>query len=61
VNDGFPGSDNVLHEMIDWFKTNHPKTTLEYRYKGMGFGPEGPALWEEMNQKADAVILGVGH
>jgi len=36
VNDGFPGSDNVLHEMIDWFKTNHPKTTLEYRYKGMG-------------------------
>ena len=61
VNDGFPGSDNVLHEMMDWFKANHPKTTLEYRYKGMGFGPEAPALWEEMNQKADAVILGVGH
>lgn len=61
VNDGFPGSDNVLNEMMDWFKANHPKTTLVYRYKGMGFGPEAPALWEEMNEKADAVILGVGH
>jgi len=60
VNDGFPGSDNVLHEMMDWFKTNHPTTTLEYRYKGMGeIG--APPLWKEMNEKADAMILGVGH
>ena len=60
INDGFPGSDNVLHEMMDWFKTNHPKTTLEYRYKGMGEAG-APPLWAEMNEKADAMILGVGH
>jgi len=60
INDGFPGSDNVLHEMMDWFKTNHPKTSLEYRYKGMG-EMGAPPLWKEMNEKADAMILGVGH
>ena len=60
INDGFPGSDNVLHEMMDWFKTNYPKTALEYRYKGMGEAG-APPLWKEMNEKADAMILGVGH
>jgi len=60
INDGFPGSDNVLHEMMDWFKNNYPKTTLEYRYKGMGEAG-APPLWKEMNEKADAMILGVGH
>ena len=60
INDGFPGSDNVLHEMMDWFKTNYPKTTLEYRYKGMGEAG-APPLWKEMIEKADAMILGVGH
>jgi len=60
VNDGFPGSDNVLHEMMAWFRANYPKTTIEYRYKGMG-DAGAPPLWEEMSQKADAMILGVGH
>jgi hypothetical protein len=60
VNDGFPGSDSVLHEMMDWFRANYPKTNLEYRYKGMG-DAGAPPLWEEMSQKADAMILGVGH
>ena len=32
VNDGFPGSDNVLYEMLDWFKANYPKTTVLYKY-----------------------------
>jgi hypothetical protein len=64
VNDGFPGSDNVLYEMMDWFKANYPKTTVVYRYKsqqGGGFASEDPALWEEINQKADAMIIGLGH
>jgi hypothetical protein len=35
-----------------------------YRYKsqqGGGFASEDPALWEEINQKADAMIIGLGH
>ena len=65
VNDGFPGSDNLLYEAMDWFKAKYPKTNVVYRYKsqagGGGFDAEDPALWEEMNQKADAMVIGVGH
>ena len=62
INYGYPNSDNVLYEMMDWFKANYPKTTFEYRAKPGGMnGREDPALWEEMRQKADAMILGIGH
>jgi len=65
VNDGYPGSDNVLYEMMDWFKANYPTTNVVYKYKsqqgGLGFDAQDPPLWEEMNQKADAMIIGVGH
>jgi hypothetical protein len=62
VNDGFLGSDNLLYEFMDAFKTKFPTTTLVYRKKaGMGFAAEDPALWEEMHQKADAMIIGLGH
>jgi hypothetical protein len=62
VNDGFIGSDNLLYEMQDWFKANHPKTTTVYKRKGGGgFDAEDPALWEEMKQKADAIIIALGH
>jgi hypothetical protein len=62
VNDGYLGSDNVLYELMDWFKANYPKTNLVYKRKaGMGFAAEDPALWEEMNQKSDAMIIGLGH
>jgi len=62
VNDGYLGSDNVLYEMMDWFKANYPKTNLVYKRKGgMGFAAEDPALWEEMHQKADGMVIGLGH
>ena len=48
--------------MIDWFKENYPKTTVLYKRKGgMGFAAEDPALWAEMKEKADAIIIGLGH
>jgi hypothetical protein len=62
VNDGFLGSDNLLYEFMDAFKTKFPTANLVYRKKGgMGFAGEDPALWEEMHQKADAMIIGLGH
>jgi len=52
----------MLLEIMDWFKANYPKTNVEYRVKPGGMNErEDPALWEEMNQKADAMIIGVGH
>ena len=62
VDDGFIGGDNLLYEMIDWFKVNYPKTNVLYKRKGgMGFEAEDPALWAEMKEKADGIIIGLGH
>lgn len=62
VDDGFIGGDNLLYEMIDWFKANYPKTNVIYKRKGgMGFEAEDPALWAEMKEKADAIVIALGH
>ena len=62
VDDGFVGGDNLLHEMVDWFKANYPNTKAIFKRKGGGgFEAEDPALWAEMKEKADAIIIGLGH
>ena len=62
VDDGFIGGDNLLYEMVDWFKANYPKTNVLYKRKGgMGFEAEDPQLWAEMKKKADAIVIGLGH
>jgi hypothetical protein len=62
VDDGFIGGDNLLYEMQDWFKANYPKTTMIYKRKGGGgFDAEDPALWAEMKEKADGIIIALGH
>ncbi|MCL2878474.1 MAG: hypothetical protein FWF13_06830, partial [Acidobacteria bacterium] len=32
LSNGYPNSENVLLEMVDWFKAHYPKTTFEYRH-----------------------------
>jgi len=62
VDDGFVGGDRLLYEIVDWFNANYPNTTTLYKRKGGGgFEAEDPALWEEINEKGDAVIIGMGH
>ena len=62
VNDGYLGTDILLGEMQAWFKANMPKVNTLYRpMTGGGFVAEDPALWAEIKQKADAVIMGMGH
>ena len=62
VDDGFIGGDNLLHEMEDWFTQNYPNTKTIFKRKGGGgFEAEDPALWAEMKEKADAIIIGLGH
>jgi hypothetical protein len=62
VDDGYIGGDNLLYEMQDWFKANYPKTTTIYKRKGGGgFEAEDPALWAEMKEKADAILIALGH
>jgi hypothetical protein len=62
VNDGYLGTDILLGEMQAWFKANMPEVTTIYKVKGGGgFTAEDPALWAEIKEKADAVIMGMGH
>ncbi len=62
VDDGFVGGDNLLHEIVDWFEKNYPKTNAVFKRKGGGgFDAEDPQLWSEIKEKGDAVIIGMGH
>ena len=62
VNDGYLGTDILLGEMQVWFKANVPELTTVYKRKGGGgFTAEDPDLWAEIKEKADAVIMGMGH
>jgi hypothetical protein len=62
VDDGYIGGNNLLYEIQDWFKENYPKTTTIFKRKGGGgFEAEDPALWAEMKEKADGIIIALGH
>ena len=62
VNDGYLGTDILLGEMQTWFKANMPKVNTVYKRKGGGgFTAEDPELWTEIKEKADAVVMGMGH
>ena len=62
VDDGFVGGDNLLLEIVDWFGKNYPNTKVVFKRKGGGgFDVEDPALWAEIKQSANAVIIGMGH
>ncbi len=62
VNDGYLGTDLLLGEMQAWFKANMPRVNTIYKRKGGGgFTAEDPALWAEIKEKADGVVMGMGH
>jgi hypothetical protein len=60
IDVGFGGGWEFLEEAAGWFARNMPrvKTVLQHK-KGIMFLDE-PEMWEEIKQKGDAVILGVG-
>ena len=59
INTGFPNSGRLLEEMGNWFKANYPKTKMVMSRAGMDNIPQ--SVMAEIKEKADAVILGVGH
>jgi hypothetical protein len=62
INDGYLGTDILLSEMQSWFKANMPNVNIVYREKGGGgFTAEDPKLWAEVKEKANGVIMGMGH
>ena len=61
VNDGYPGSGILLGELTAVMKEKYPGTTFVYKDKPGGMGSEDPGLWKEMEEKADAMIIALGH
>lgn len=61
VDDGYPGSDNLLLEMEKGFRETYPKTNFHYVKKSTFMAQPDPALWAEMKEKADAMIIALGH
>jgi hypothetical protein len=61
VNDGYPGSGILLGELTAVMTEKYPDTKFIYRDKPGGMGREDAALWDEMGQKADAMIIALGH
>ena len=61
VDQGYLGTDNLLKEMIVLLEKEYPKTNFVFKRLGMSMGPEPPPLFAEIKEKADAVIMGLGH
>ena len=61
VNTGYIGTDRLMNVMTDWFKAHYPKTNIEYRVSKGGMTNVDKPLWAEIGEKADAVVLGLGH
>lgn len=61
VNDGYPGSGILLGELTAVMKEKYPETTFIYKDKPGGMGREDEGLWKEMGEKADAMIIALGH
>jgi len=61
VSDGFPGADIFLKQVALWFSKNKPSVTTVYRLKRGGFADDDPQLFAEIKQKANGVIMAIGH
>ncbi len=59
VNTGYIGTDRLMDVMADWFKANYPKTNIVMARGQMT--SISPAVMAEIGEKADAVIVGLGH
>jgi len=61
VNHGYLGTDILLREVEDWFKTNMPKVNIVSRKKFGFFTSEDPFLWSQIREKGDAMVMAMGH
>jgi hypothetical protein len=63
INTGYIGTDRLMSVMMDWFKTNYPKTNIQYKdnQSGAGLSSVSKELWEEIEKRGDAAIVGLGH
>lgn len=61
VDARFSGGYSFLHEMIDWFAKNMPKVNTVFKEKSGDYFKDDPALWAEIKEHGDAMIMAIGH
>ena len=61
VDARFDDSDRFLQQMQHWFEEHHPDTKTVFVSKSGVYTEEDWELWEEIQNKGDAMIMGVGH
>jgi hypothetical protein len=57
----YEGGASLLRAIMDSFAGSMPSTNLVFREKAGLFDQEDAKLWAEIKDKADAVVLAVGH
>ncbi len=60
VETGFVGAKEFMEEVQGWFARNRPSIKTVFRSKGNNTFANDPVLWQEIKEKGDAVIFGVG-
>ena len=61
VDTGFGGSYKFMQQLQKWFSENMPSvTTIRKRKPGEAMMDDIPDLWEEIKEKGDAAVIGVG-
>jgi hypothetical protein len=57
----YEGGASLLRATMDWFTKNIPTANLVFREKAGSYDQEDSKLWAEIKDKADAVIMAIGH
>ena len=57
----FDDGDLLLQQMQKWFSERMPQVKTVFVRKSGVYTQDDPELFQEISEKADAVILGVGH
>jgi hypothetical protein len=57
----FDDGDILFQQMHNWFKENMPDVNAVFVRKSGVYTEDDARLFDEIRQKADAVVLGTGH
>lgn len=57
----FTGTQQFMEELADVLGEQYPNTNILLRLKSGSYSENDQDLWDEINENADAVIMGMGH
>ncbi len=57
----FDDGDILMRQIAGWFSDNEPEVNVEVRRKTDVYTRRDDRLYEEIREKGDAAVIGVGH